>query len=168
MKSEMKSDLEAASIIALQRVCDQLDEKDKEIKILKLKLNQCNKELCEIAEAIEDPRVHNTITITEWIKEQNMCTPGDEIDGRSCTCPPMERPYSCARKFALSECKAATIMNPVIYRWRHKEDEVWKYGKLPTHLIPLSKEDLDKYYIIQPLFSVDTMNFLLSNLKGSV
>lgn len=78
-------------------------------------------------------------------------------DDRPCTCPPMERPHPCARKFALSECKTATVMDPICYRWRHQKDEVWKYGHQPQHLIPPRGKELIGYYIVQPLFTADAL-----------
>lgn len=78
-------------------------------------------------------------------------------DDRPCTCPPMERPHPCARKFALSECKAATIMDPICYRWRHQKDEVWKYGHQPQHLVPPRGKELIGYYIVQPLYTADAL-----------
>lgn len=81
-------------------------------------------------------------------------------DDRPCTCPPMERPHPCARKFALSECKAATILDPVVYRWRHQKDEVWKYGHQPQHLVPPRGKELIGYYIVQPLYTADAIEAL--------
>ena len=78
-------------------------------------------------------------------------------DDRPCTCPPMERPHPCARKFALSECKAATIMDPICYRWRHQKDEVWKYGHQPQHLVPPRGKEVIGYYIVQPLYTADAL-----------
>ena len=78
-------------------------------------------------------------------------------DDRPCTCPPMERPHPCARKFALSECKAATILDPICYRWRHQKDEVWKYGHQPQHLVPPRGKELIGYYIIQSLYTADAL-----------
>lgn len=81
----------------------------------------------------------------------------DANDDRVCTCPSMERPHPCARKFALSECKAATIMEPICYRWRHIKDEVWKYGHQPQHLVPPRGKERIGYYIVQPLYSADAL-----------
>ena len=78
-------------------------------------------------------------------------------DDRPCTCHPMERPHPCARKFALSECKAATINDPICYRWRHQKDEVWKYGHQPQHLVPPRGKELIGYYIVQPLYTADAL-----------
>jgi len=87
-------------------------------------------------------------------------------DDRPCTCPPMERPHPCARKFALTECKAATILDPVCYRWRHQKDEVWKYGHQPQHLIPPRGKELIGYYIVQPLYSEDALRQARNDALG--
>ena len=78
-------------------------------------------------------------------------------NNRLCTCPVMERPHPCARKFSLSECKAATVLDPIIYRWRHQKDEIWKYGHQPQHLVPPRGKELIGYYIVQPLYSADAL-----------
>lgn len=78
-------------------------------------------------------------------------------DDRPCTCHPMERPHPCARKFALAECKAATVLDPICYRWRHQKDEVWKYGHQPQHLVPPRGKELIGYYIVQPLYTADSL-----------
>lgn len=78
-------------------------------------------------------------------------------DDRPCTCPPMERPHPCARKFALSECRAAAALDPICYRWRHQRDEAWRYGRQPQHLVPPRGKELVGYYIVQPLYTADAL-----------
>ena len=71
MESDFVEQIEkqAAQARFLLEECERLRSELAAEKVYAERLLLCKKELQEIEEAIDDPRIHNTMTITEWIIE---------------------------------------------------------------------------------------------------